>query len=150
MSRTQSTLLKTKPQDFPGVLWLGIHLPRQGTCVRSLVRELRSHMPGATESIHFNKGPAQPTTASKPKPTKKETRKYIQYLVIPYNRKEFENTYIEYTESLHCTSEILQINKNHKKARKYHNEEKSKKKKKKKDPENRDDRISRQEYSIHS
>ena len=89
MSRTQSTLLKTKPQDFPGVLWLGIHLPRQGTCVRSLVRELRSHMPGATESIHFNKGPAQPTTASKPKPTKKETRKYIQYLVIPYYRKEF-------------------------------------------------------------
>ena len=65
---------------------------------------------------------------------KKETRKYIQYLVIPYNRKEFENTYIEYTESLHCTSEILQINKNNKKARKYHNEEKSKKKKKKKRP----------------
>ena len=48
-----------------------------------------------------------------------------------YNRKEFENTYTEYTDSLHCTSEILLINKNNKEARKYHNEEKKQKNKKK-------------------
>ena len=131
MSRIQSTLLKTKPWDFPGVLWLGIHLPRQGTCVWSLVRELRSHMPGGNWVHPLQQRPTTAYNSPKPKPTKKETRKHIQYLVMIYNRKEFENTYTEYTDSLHCTSEILLINKNNKEARKYHNEEKKQKNKKK-------------------
>ena len=33
-------------RDFLVVQWLRIRLPMQGTWVRSLVRELRCHMPG--------------------------------------------------------------------------------------------------------
>ena len=33
------------PGDFPGVQWLRICLPMQGTQVQSQVGELRSHMP---------------------------------------------------------------------------------------------------------
>ena len=38
--------------DFSGVRWLRLSLPKQQVWVQTLVRELRSHMPGGQKSKH--------------------------------------------------------------------------------------------------
>ena len=46
-------LSKTITRTSPLVQWVRTSLGMQGMCALSLIKELRSHMPGATEPMHF-------------------------------------------------------------------------------------------------
>ena len=59
-------------RDLLGGKWLRIHLATQAMSVRSLIRELRSHMPEVTKPMLCNKDPAQKTKQKNKRQGKKK------------------------------------------------------------------------------